>query len=94
MRQLNQTARLNNTSLLYVLLFILGVYLVYSEYKHKGDQDVQIDSAIKYATDKGIDPLAIRCAYSSDSKIDSLCVLYVAHTNAKDGGNISVPLKK
>lgn len=94
MRQLSQLKYLNNISLLYVLLFSLGVYIVYSEYKYRGEQDIQIAAAIKYGTDKGIDPLAIRCAYSSDSKIDALCVLYITHINAKDGGNIVVPLKK
>ena len=59
---------------------ISGTYI----YSNKAYDDV-LSENIKFAMDKGIDPIAVRCAYASTWKEDNICIMYVTHKeNAVD----------
>jgi len=53
---------------------ISGTYI----YSNKAYDDV-LSENIKFAMDKGIDPIAVRCAYASTWKQDNICIMYVTH---------------
>ena len=53
---------------------ISGTYV----YSTKSFDDMLAEN-IKFAMEKGIDPIAVRCAYSSNWKQDNICIMYVTH---------------
>jgi hypothetical protein len=82
----------NNTLIMIIGIFILSVIGIFAWYTLKKDENQLIAQNIKYAADKGIDPLAVRCAYAAEGKIDTICVLYITHNKSKDLGDITAPL--
>lgn len=83
---------LSNTLILIIGAFILSLIGLIAWYNIEKEESQLIAQNIKYAIDKGIDPLAVRCAYASGGKIDTICVLYITHNKSKDLGDISTPL--
>ena len=81
-------------------MYILGIGItfilsmsVYYMFDNARIKDEQIASIMKYAVDKGVDPMAVRCAYDDRSTPDTLCVIYTGqHRASKD--DISVPIIK
>jgi hypothetical protein len=62
-----------------VLLAIAGLIAAITFYNLKKDEAIQ--SGIQTAIEKGIDPLAVRCAYSNGE--DKLCLVYAASNRLK-----------
>jgi hypothetical protein len=67
-----------------VLSILAWVVIAISDNSH-------LEAGLKFASDKGIDPMAVRCVYSSSYRLDSLCVIYLTHYKSKDP-DISVPV--
>ena len=86
--------QINNSLAIIVGAFILGFAALFAWYTLAHEENILIAQNIKYAADKGIDPLAVRCAYAAEGKVDTICVLYITHNKAKDTGDITVPLIK
>lgn len=71
-------------------LLSIGIYYTFDNARLK---DEQVASIMKYAVDKGVDPMAVRCAYDDRATPDTLCVIYTGqHRTSKD--DISVPIIK
>lgn len=86
--------QINNSLAIIVGAFILAFAALFAWYTLAHEENILIAQNIKYAADKGIDPLAVRCAYAAEGKVDTICVLYITHNKAKDTGDITVPLIK
>jgi hypothetical protein len=84
--------QLNNSSIVTIGLLLLGFVGIIAWYTLAHEENALIAQNIKYAADKGIDPLAVRCAYASAGKVDTICVLYITHHKTKDLGDISTPI--
>lgn len=84
--------QVSNSLIIIIGLFILSLIGIYSWYNIAHEENQLISQNIKYAADKGIDPLAVRCAYASEGKVDTICVLYITHNKTKDFGDISTPI--
>jgi len=82
----------NNSLIIIAGLFVLAFAALIAWYTIAHDENQLIAQNIKYAADKGIDPLAVRCAYAAEGKVDTICVLYITHNKSKDLGDISTPL--
>lgn len=57
-----------------ITLMVISLILSLSYYNLK--QDELMSKNIETAVDKGIDPLAVRCSYSS--REDTICIVYAA----------------
>lgn len=86
--------QVNNTIIIVIGIFLLALVGIFAWYTLAHEENLQIAQNIKYAADKGIDPLAVRCAYAAEGKVDTICVLYITHNRTKDLGDISSPLIK
>ena len=67
------------TFTLSVLLSVIALIASVTFYNLKKDEAIQ--SGINTAIEKGIDPIAVRCAYSSGE--DKLCIVYAATHRGK-----------
>lgn len=68
---------------LYVLAFAGTIILcvsMYTKYIETIERNKVISEAVKFALDKGIDPLAVTCAYESSDNPSTLCIMYVNKT--------------
>lgn len=68
---------MNNESIVFtisVLIAVIALITSVTFYNLKKDEAIQ--SGINTAIEKGIDPIAVRCAYSSGE--DKLCIVYAA----------------
>ena len=67
--------------------------IIYALHTDKAETNRALAEGVKFALEKGIEPLAVTCAYEIDDKTPSpLCVMYVnkvQHTN-----DISVQVTK
>ena len=73
------------------ILLFFGM-LVWSMHIETVEKNRALSEAVKFALDKGIEPLAVTCAYEMDETPSSLCVMYV---NKVSGTNdISVQVTK
>lgn len=73
-----------------VLLFFAMV--VYATHTEKVETNRALSEAVKFALDKGIEPLAVTCAYELDETPSTLCVMYI--NRIKDSNDISVQVTK
>jgi hypothetical protein len=62
-----------------VLLAVIALIVSVTFYNLKKDEAIQ--SGIQSAIEKGIDPIAVRCAYSNSQ--DTLCMVYAASSKVK-----------
>lgn len=80
---------------LYVLsiavLMFFGM-IIYSKHTEQVETNKALSEGVKFALDKGIEPLAVTCAYEMDETPSSLCVMYVNRVNQT--GDISVQVTK
>jgi hypothetical protein len=75
-----------------ILIFLTAIVIVLSWLYISLNETSKMSDSLKFASEKGIDPLAVRCVYSSTFKLDSLCVIYITHYKQKD--DITVPIIK
>ena len=73
-----------------VLLFF--AMIVYSKHTETVETNKALSEAVKFALDKGIEPLAVTCAYEMDETPSTLCVMYV--NRITDHNDISVQVSK
>lgn len=74
-----------------VLLFF--AMLVYSKHTETIETNRALSEAVKFALDKGIEPLAVTCAYEMDETPSSLCVMYVNRVNQNNDISVQVTKK-
>lgn len=58
------------------LVIAVAVYVFGTAYVQTKKQE-QMSNDIRMAAEKGIDPMAIRCAYAESS--DTICLIYTSH---------------
>jgi len=58
-----------------ILIFFGG--LIASMHQEKVETNKALSEAVKFALDKGIEPLAVTCAYEMDKEPSPLCIMYV-----------------
>lgn len=88
---------MDNKTLHFLYVITIGVLLffgmiIYSQHTEKVETNRALSEAVKFALDKGIEPLAVTCAYEMDETPSSLCVLYV--NRISNGNDISVQVTK
>ena len=74
-----------------ILLFF--AMLVYSKHTETIETNRALSEAVKFALDKGIEPLAVTCAYEMDETPSSLCVMYVNRVNGNNDISVQVTKK-
>lgn len=57
-----------------VTLVIISGFVAYNNYNEK--QLASLEKSLENATSRGINPLAVRCAYASST--DNICIVYAA----------------
>lgn len=62
--------------------------LIYFAFNMANNKNERIAQAIKYAIDKGVDPMSVKCAYTDD--LAPLCVIYLS----KDKDDVSSAIIK
>lgn len=77
-------------SISFVILTLLGGKL-YSDHTEVMDKNKALSEAVKFALEKGIEPLAVTCAYDITHDPAPICVMYVSKTSRDD---IIVPVTK
>ena len=72
---------MTNDKVFIISVLIATVTLIgtvgYNQYSELKSMERNIESAIV----KGIDPIAVRCAYKAES---TMCAVYAAHSNSRD----------
>lgn len=71
---------------LVVAFSLVMITLIYLAFANADRKQKAISDSIKYAIDKGVDPMAIKCAYAEDAP--PLCIMYIA--NDKDDSSVSI----
>lgn len=71
---------------------LLAGMLVHSKHTESIETNKALSEAVKLALDKGIEPLAVTCAYELDETPSSLCVMYVNRIGTNN--EVTVPLIK
>lgn len=74
-----------------ILTFISTLIFIFAWTVVSMTNSTKMSESLKFAADKGIDPMAVRCVYSSEWKIDNLCVIYITHYKQRDH-DVSVPV--
>lgn len=76
---------------IFVLLFF-GM-LIYSVDARNTAKDKALAEAVHFALEKGIEPLAVTCAYELDKEPSPLCVMYVNKSQATNDISVQVTKK-
>ena len=74
-----------------VLLFF--AMIVYSKHTESIETNKHLSEAVKFALEKGIEPLAVTCAYEMDETPSSLCVMYVNRIGSTNDISVQVTKK-
>lgn len=86
---------MDNKTLHFLYVITIGVLLffamiVYANHAETIEKNRALSEAVKFALDKGIEPLAVTCAYEMKKDPSSLCVVYVSRIS----DDISVQVTK
>lgn len=74
------------------ILLFFGM-LIYSMHTEKQEQNKVLSDAVHFALEKGIEPLAVTCAYEMDKTPSPLCVMYVNRVGATSDISVQVTKK-
>lgn len=88
---------MQNKDLHYLYVITIGIILffgmvIYSMDKERSAKNAALSEAVHFALEKGIEPLAVTCAYEINKEPSTLCVMYV--NKIKGSGDISVQVSK
>ena len=80
---------------LYVIVIgflLFFAMIVYSKHVENIETNKALSESVKFALNKGIEPLAVTCAYELDETPSTLCVMYV--NRITDHNDITVPVTR
>lgn len=87
-----QTKELHFLYVIVIGFLLFFAMIVYSKHTETVETNRALSEAVKFALDKGIEPLAVTCAYELDETPSTLCVMYV--NRITDHNDISVSVSK
>lgn len=81
------------------VLYVFGIgflsffaMIIYALYTDKLETNRALSEGVKFALEKGIEPLAVTCAYDIGKEPSALCVMYV--NRVQQTNDISVQVTK
>lgn len=82
----------------YLYAFVIGFLLfigmlIYAKHTENVETNAALSEAVKFALNKGIEPLAVTCAYELDETPSSLCVMYVNRITSNNDISVQVTKK-
>lgn len=77
-------------AILVSITLLLGLKL-YNDHMEMTQKNTHLAESVKFALDKGIEPLAVTCAYEISKEPTPICVIYVSKTKHEE---IVVPVTK
>lgn len=86
-----------NKDLHYLYVITTGILLffgmvMYAMHQQNQAKTASLTEAVHFALEKGIEPLAVTCAYDTKTAPSALCVMYINRVQVT--GDVSVPIVK
>lgn len=87
-----------NNNLHYLYVIVVGVLaffamVIFAMYQQNQAKTAALSEAVKFALQKGIEPLAVTCAYEMDNTPSPLCVMYVNRVQSTNDISVQVTKK-